>query len=96
MRNYWKPIDNMIKSKILTYLGGPKWPDNQDYETHILQTSKSSSNEHVKQILMWNQWKLFEKTGKDRNFDLFWAPKWSKNRNKNGQQERPIFYTPLK
>ena len=29
--------------------------------------------------MVWNQWKLSEKTIKDSNFDLFWGPKWPQN-----------------
>ena len=28
---------------------------------------------------MHNQWKMFENITKDRNYDLFWDPKWPKN-----------------
>ena len=30
-------------------------------------------------MLTTNQWKMFENITKDRNYDLFWDPKWPKN-----------------
>ena len=30
-------------------------------------------------ILIWNQWKLFEKVTKVQNFDLLWDSKWPQN-----------------
>ena len=70
---------------------GPKWPQNWASEAHILHTSKSTWNEHVKQYCCETGKKLLRKWPNTRNFSYFGA--------QNGPEIgplRPIFYTSLK
>ena len=49
MQNQWKIFEKMTKDWNFDLFGGPKWPKNWASEAHILHTSKSTYNEHVKQ-----------------------------------------------
>ena len=71
--------------------GGPKWPQNWASEAHILHTSKSTWNEHVKQYCCETSENFFEKLPNTTNFSYFGA----QNSPEIGPL-RPIFYTSLK
>ena len=87
----WKFFQKIVETYILTHFhpilsGSPKY---RASETHILNTFKSNSNEHVKQNLCefgGNFWQNSQKP-----FYVFGGPKWPDNLGLWGH-----FYTPTK
>ena len=62
------------KTRIFTYFGvqsGPKIGPLRPIFQYLQWACEA--------IMMWNQWKLFEKVTKVQNFDILWGPKWPKN-----------------
>ena len=69
---FWK---NDGRPEFFHLFGGPKLPIIWTSEAHILHTSKMLAMSMWK-MLMWNQWKVFEKMTKDRNFNLIEGSQW--------------------
>ena len=81
-RKYWKKL---LKTWTMIYLGSQNDPENWASEANIQHASKSSSNWHVHEDWCETSGKFFEKMTKDRNFYLFWSPKWSQNWSSDAQ-----------
>ena len=47
-------FEKITKDRNYDLFWGPKWPKNWSSEAHILHTSKSTCNEHVKQYFWGN------------------------------------------
>ena len=76
MRKQWTIFEKVTNDRNFYLFRGPKWPKFCASKAHILHTSKSKCNEQFGAILMWNQWKRFEKVTKHQNFYLICGPKW--------------------
>ena len=70
---WWKIFEKMNKDRTFYCFGVQSGPKNWTSEAYILHTSKKYLQWACEAILMWNQWKPFEKVTKHQNFELFGA-----------------------
>ena len=79
----------MTKDQNFDLFVGPNWPKNWASEAHILHTSKSSCNEHMKQYWCETNGKFLRKWPKTAILTYLGAQSWPKN----WASEAHILYT---